>query len=96
MPLDEHTAFHLSNLFSALSDPTRVRIIELLLDCEQSVGAIAEQLDMTESAVSHQLRGLRLQRIVRGRKQGRQVFYCLDDAHVAELFRLSLQHLEHN
>ncbi len=72
MPLDEHTSFHLANLFSALSDPARVRIIELLLDCEQSVGSIAAQLGMSESAVSHQLRGLRLQRIVRARKQAKQ------------------------
>ena len=95
MPLDDHTSIHLAELFSALSDPTRVRIIGLLLDRELSVGSIAEQLGMSESAVSHQLRGLRLQRIVRARKQGRQVFYCLDDEHVIELFRLSLQHMEH-
>jgi len=96
MSIDDHAAFHLANLFSALSDPTRVRIIGLLLDCELSVGAMAEQLDMTESAVSHQLHGLRLQHIVRARKQGRQVFYCLDDEHMAELFRLGLKHMEHN
>jgi DNA-binding transcriptional ArsR family regulator len=95
MPLDEHTSFHLANLYSALSDPTRLRIIEILLDCEQSVGTIAKQLDTSESAISHQLRGLRLQRIVRARKQGRQVFYCLDDEHIAELFRLGLKHMEH-
>jgi DNA-binding transcriptional ArsR family regulator len=95
MPLDEHTSFHLANLYSALSDPTRLRIIEILLDCEQSVGIIAKQLDTSESAISHQLRGLRLQRIVRTRKQGRQVFYCLDDEHIAELFRLGLKHMEH-
>lgn len=96
MTLDDLTAFHLANLFSALSDPTRLRIMELLLDCEQSVGAIAKQLDISESAVSHQLRGLRLQRIVRARKQGRKVFYCLDDEHIAELFRLGLKHMEHD
>ena len=96
MPIDEHTSSHLAELFSSLSDPTRVRIIDLLLDCELSVGSIAEQLGMTESAVSHQLRGLRLQRIVRARKQGRQVFYCLDDEHIAELFRLGLKHMEHS
>ena len=96
LTLDEHKALHLANLFSALSDPTRLRMIELLLDCEQSVGAIAEQLGMSESAVSHQLRGLRLQRIVRARKQGRQVFYCLDDEHMAELFHLGLKHMEHD
>ncbi len=95
MSIDEDTSFHLANLFSALSDSTRLRIIALLLDQELSVGAIAEQLDMSESAVSHQLRGLRLQRIVRARKHGRQVFYSLDDEHVAELFRLGLSHMEH-
>jgi DNA-binding transcriptional ArsR family regulator len=96
MSLDEHTAFHLANLFSALSDPARLRIMELLFECEQSVGAIASRLGMSESAVSHQLRGLRLQRIVRARKEGRQVFYCLDDEHMAELFRLGLKHMEHD
>jgi len=95
MALDEHLATHLANLFSALSDPTRLRIIALLLDHELSVGAIAAQLDTSESAVSHQLRGLRLQRIVRARKHGRQVFYSLDDEHVATLFRLGLSHMEH-
>ena len=95
MNLDKDSSIHLANLFNALSDPTRVLIIDLLLDHELSVGSIAQQLNMTESAVSHQLRGLRLQRIVRTRKQGRQVFYSLDDAHVAELFRLGLQHMEH-
>jgi DNA-binding transcriptional ArsR family regulator len=95
VPLNDHTSSHLANLFSALSDPARLRILDLLLDDEFSVGAIAEKLNMSESAVSHQLRGLRLQRIVRARKQGRQVFYCLDDEHVIELFRLGLQHMEH-
>jgi ArsR family transcriptional regulator, lead/cadmium/zinc/bismuth-responsive transcriptional repressor len=93
--MDEHTAFHLSNLFRALSDPTRVRLISLLLESEQSVGVLAGQLGMTESAISHQLRGLRLQRIVRARKDGRQVYYCLDDEHVAALFRQGLEHMEH-
>jgi len=96
MSIDKNTSTLLANLFNALSDPTRVFIIALLLDSELNVGSIAEQLDMTESAVSHQLRGLRLQRIVRARKQGRQVFYALDDAHIADLFRLGLQHMEHN
>ena len=93
--MDEHTAFHLSNLFRALSDPTRVRLIALILDGEQSVGVLAEQLGMSESAISHQLRGLRLQRIVRARKEGRQVYYCLDDEHVAAAFRQGLEHMEH-
>ncbi len=95
MVLKEYTSTHLADLFSALSDPTRLRIISLLLDGERNVGELASQLAMTESAVSHQLRGLRQLRLVRSRKDGRQVFYALDDDHVEELYRLGLEHVEH-
>ena len=95
MLLEEQTSAHLADLFSALSDPTRLRIISVLLDSELNVGDIATQLTMTESSVSHQLRGLRQLRLVRGRKNGRQVYYALDDDHVAKLYRLGLDHVEH-
>lgn len=95
MLLEEQTSTHLSDLFSALSDPTRLRIISVLLEGEMNVGEIAARLGMTESAVSHQLRGLRQMRLVRSRKDGRQVFYALDDDHVAKLYRLGLDHVEH-
>lgn len=95
MPLKEQTSTHLADLFSALSDPTRLRIISVLLEGEMNVGEIAAQLDMTESAVSHQLRGLRQMKLVRSRKEGRQVFYALDDDHVAKLYLLGLDHVEH-
>lgn len=95
MLLREPTSTHLADLFSALSDPTRLRIISVLLDSELNVGDIAAQLTMSESAVSHQLRGLRQLRLVRSRKNGRQVYYALDDDHVAKLYRLGLDHVEH-
>lgn len=95
MLLQEPTSTHLADLFSALSDPTRLRIISVLLDGEMNVGDIAAQLTMTESAVSHQLRGLRQMKLVRARKNGRQVFYALDDDHVTKLYRLGLEHVEH-
>jgi DNA-binding transcriptional ArsR family regulator len=95
MVLKEHTFTHLADLFSALSDPTRLRMISVLLKGEMNVGELAAQLEMTESAVSHQLRGLRQLRLVRSRKDGRQVFYALDDDHVAKLFRLGLEHVDH-
>jgi len=95
MLLKDPTSHHLADLFSALSDPTRLRIISVLLEKELNVGNLAAQLEMTESAVSHQLRGLRQLRIVRSRKQGRQVYYALDDDHVARLYRLGLDHVEH-
>jgi ArsR family transcriptional regulator len=95
MLLKDNTVNHLADLFSALSDPTRLRINSALLEGELNVGDIAAQLEMTESAVSHQLRGLRQLRLVRSRKAGRQVYYTLDDDHVARLYRLGLDHVEH-
>jgi DNA-binding transcriptional ArsR family regulator len=95
MLLKEQTSAHLADLFSALSDPTRLRIISVLLEDEMNVGDIASQLGMSESAVSHQLRGLRQMRLVRSRKDGRQVYYALDDDHVAKLYLMGLDHVEH-
>jgi len=95
MLLKDQTSSHLADLFSTLSDPTRLRIISVLLDGEMNVGDLAAQLEMSESAVSHQLRGLRHMRLVRSRKDGRQVYYTLDDDHVAKLYLLGLDHVEH-
>jgi ArsR family transcriptional regulator len=95
MTLREQTSTRLADLFSALSDPTRLRIISVLLESERNVGQLAAQLEMSESAVSHQLRGLRQLRLVRSRKDGRQVFYALDDDHVVKLYNLGLDHVQH-
>ena len=95
MKLTELKAIKLAELFSALSDASRIRLIALLMDGEMSVRALADGLGMTESAVSHQLRGLRQMHLVRTRKSGRQVFYSLDDDHVARLFSLGLDHIQH-
>ena len=95
MKLTELKAIQLAELFSALSDASRVRIISLLIEGEMSVSALAEGLNMTESAVSHQLRGLRQMRIVRARKEGRQVFYTLEDEHVQKLYSMGLDLVEH-
>ncbi|MEO8356435.1 MAG: metalloregulator ArsR/SmtB family transcription factor [Chloroflexota bacterium] len=95
MLLREQTSTRLADLFSALSDPTRLRIISALLEGEMNVGDIAARLSMTESAVSHQLRGLRQMRLIRSRKDGRQVYYALDDDHVAKLYNMGLDHVMH-
>lgn len=94
--LDENYSFQLAEFFSALSDPSRVRIIAVLLEGEANVGTLAEIVGISESAVSHQMRTLRQMRLVRARRQGRQVFYTLDDAHVADIFRRSLDHIQHD
>jgi DNA-binding transcriptional ArsR family regulator len=95
MSLKNNSYTRLAELFGALSDPTRLRIISTLLEGEMSVSEIVVKLEMTESAVSHQLRGLRHMRIVRNRRDGRQVYYALDDDHVVRLYRMGLDHVQH-
>lgn len=89
------TASDLANLFEALSDPTRIRIISALIEGEIGVGDLVERIGLTKSAISHQLRGLRDKRLIRTRKQGRNVFVCIDDEHVIELFKRGLDHVLH-
>lgn len=93
--LPELVAIQLADLFATLSDASRVRIISTLLDEEMSVGVLADKLEMSESAVSHQLRGLRQMHLVRVRRQGRRMFYRLDDDHVRQLFLMGVDHVEH-
>ena len=94
--LDDKDAAYLAEFFRALSDPSRVRIIFALMHDEMSVSALVKIVGTSESAVSHQLRGLRQMRIVRARKEGRHVFYCLDDEHITDLFQLGLEHIQHS
>jgi len=93
MAITELKPYELADLFSTLGDASRVRIISALLEREMSVGRLAASLNMSDSAVSHQLRGLRQMRLIRGRKDGRQVFYRLADHHVEQLFRMGLEHV---
>ena len=82
-------------MFKALSDPTRIRIISLLAHTELCVGDLCLVLEMSQPAVSHQLRLLRTLRIVSARKQGRQVFYTLVDEHIHDLYCQGLAHVQH-
>lgn len=93
--LDASQMSELAEMFSALSDPSRLRIIAVLIAGEMNVGAIAEQVGLSESATSHHLRGLRQMRMVQARKEGRQVFYSLIDDHVRELYQVGLEHIIH-
>jgi DNA-binding transcriptional ArsR family regulator len=93
--IDASTANQLAEVFKALADPSRLRLISLLLDHEVCVHNLEELLGMSQSAVSHQLRHLRQLNLVRFRKEGRHVYYSLDDDHVRDLFRQALRHLNH-
>lgn len=91
----EHVG-ELTETFRALGDPTRVRMLDALSHGELCVCDLATLLGLTESAVSHQLRLLRAMRLVRSRRDGRMVFYALDDRHIVSLFRQSLRHVQEN
>ena len=93
--INENHATKLAELFRSLGDPSRVRIIATLLKGEINVSNLADIVGISESAVSHQLRTLRQLRIVRARKQGREVYYSLDDEHVVDLFQRGLEHIKH-
>jgi DNA-binding transcriptional ArsR family regulator len=90
---DPATVQALADTFRILGDPTRVRIVDALSTGELCVCDIAEHVGMSESAVSHQLRLMRAQRIVRGRREGRCVYYTLDDQHILSLFQQGLRHV---
>lgn len=84
----------LAETFRALGDPTRVRILDALSHGELCVCDLAAVLGLSQSAVSHQLRLLRGLRLVRPRRDGRIVFYSLDDQHIMAILRQTLQHVE--
>ncbi len=84
----------LAETFQALGDTSRVRIVWSLSHGEISVGALAETLAMSQPAVSHHLRTLRNLHLVNARKQGREVFYRLDDEHIDRLLKEGLEHVK--
>lgn len=83
------------DIFKALSDPTRAQIIFLLTHREYSVNELSDLVPVSASGVSHHLAKLRALRLVNTRRDGNQIFYSIDDAHVAGLFREALYHLDH-
>jgi len=91
--LDDHAADGLAEIFSLLGDRTRVRILHALSLGELCVCDISAALGMTSSAISHQLRLLRTAKLVRARKEGKNVFYALDDGHVHSLLTQGLEHV---
>ena len=93
--LDDELIYFIADLFKIFGDSTRVRILYVLLDNEICVGDLCETLGMTQSAISHQLRVLRQNGLVKFRKEGKTVFYSLDDDHVTRLLSEGLEHIKH-
>ncbi len=91
--VDPETILGLAETFKVLSDPTRLKIVLALLRAELCVLDIAAILGITESGVSHQMRLLKTLRLVRHRKEGKMVFYSLDDEHIEDLIRVGERHV---
>ena len=91
--LDEHTAAHVAELFRAFSDTSRVRIMSALVDGGKNVRALAEIVGISESAVSHHLRGLRQMGLVQSKRGGKEVYYRVDDEHIIALFQQGVKHV---
>ncbi len=92
--LDEHIAAHVAELFRSFSDTSRVRILFALSQKEMNTSALAQALEISESAISHHLRGLRQMRIVQSRRDGKEVYYRIDDEHIVALFQQGVQHVQ--
>ncbi|NLM36327.1 MAG: helix-turn-helix transcriptional regulator [Clostridiales bacterium] len=90
---DEELLYDLSDLFKVFGDTTRIKILCALFQSEMCVCDIAALLNMTQSAISHQLRILKQARLVKFRKEGKVVYYSLDDDHVKSIFDQGLSHI---
>lgn len=92
---DEEMLYDLADFFKVLGDSTRIRIICALFQAELCVCDIASVLNMTQSSISHQLKTLKQARLVKSRRDGKTMFYALDDEHVQKIFDLGIIHLTH-
>ena len=93
MPSDD-LLFDIAEVFKVFGDTTRMKIISALLESELCVGEIAEITNSTQSAISHQLRVLKQSKLVKFRKEGKIVYYSLDDEHISELYEIAKKHIE--
>lgn len=90
---NEENLYDLAELFKVFGDSTRIKILCALAEAEMCVCDISVLLNMTQSAISHQLRVLKQARLVKNRKDGKVVYYSLDDAHVKQIFDQGLNHI---
>lgn len=91
---EEEMLYDMAELFKVFGDTTRIKILYALFANEMCVCDIASLLNMTHSAISHQLRVLKQARLVKFRKEGKVVYYSLDDDHVSQIFDCGLHHIE--
>lgn len=91
---NEDSLYDLAELFKVFGDSTRIRILFVLSEAEVCVCDLAEALNMTQSAISHQLKILKQSKLVKFRREGKSIFYSLADDHVRSILNLGLEHIE--
>ncbi|MBE5926598.1 MAG: winged helix-turn-helix transcriptional regulator [Lachnospiraceae bacterium] len=91
---EETELYDLAELFKVFGDSTRIRILYVLSEKEECVGNIAQILNMTQSAISHQLRILKQNKLVKIRREGKQIYYSLADEHVRVILAMGKEHIE--
>ena len=89
----DEAVYGLAELFKIFGDPTRIRILYVMLDTERCVNDIAGILQMSQSSVSHQLRILKTSKLVKSRREGKSIFYSLDDEHVRAILNMGMEHI---
>ena len=92
--LDDLEINEIADLFKTFADSTRIKIMLSLFDGEKSVGEIVDEVGASQTAVSHQLRALRGSQLVKGRRDGKNIFYSLDDEHVKIIIDCAVEHIE--
>lgn len=93
--LPDETYEAIANFYKIMGDSTRCKIISALAGSEMCVGDIANVLLMTKSSISHQLSKMKESGVVKSRREGKEIYYSLDDEHVAEIFQLTVEHMKH-
>ncbi|EDK35717.1 ArsR/SmtB family transcription factor [Clostridium kluyveri] len=94
--VDDKSIYDMAEVFKALNDPTRLKIINILIVSELCVNDIANLLEISQPAISHHLKELRQLKLIKYHKKGRSVFYSLDDEHIHPLFQQCLEHVNEN
>ena len=94
MQINEMKLYDLAELFKVFSDSSRIRILYCLFDKEKNVSEISNDVNMSISAVSHQLKMLRINNLICSRREGKQMYYALADDHVKQIIAMGYEHIE--
>ena len=91
--VSDETLYDVAELFKAFADTTRIKIIAILKEETLCVGAISEILNISQSAISHQLKALKNAKIVKSKREGKWIYYSLDDEHIKRIFDMGFEHI---